>query len=191
VLRAPRKGALRQKKRGHHVGNRFASWRYGDVLSLSKNLERKTVHAELSNQRRAVANIHGLLRVHATMGGANGANIRIGWHYTYVRTNAAPGDCGCINMQGGSGWASYNFNRSFGIVGEVAAQHASNIAPFSTDLTLTSFLAGVRYKSKPAAAFVAFVQFLLGGAHATGDLAPGARGWHPRLCQCVCADHRR
>lgn len=58
----------------------------------------------------------------------------------------------------------------------MAAQHASNIAPFSADLTLTSFLAGVRYKSKPAGAFVPFVQFLLGGAHASGDLAPGTRG---------------
>ena len=102
--------------------------------------------------------------------------FELGGNYTYVRTNAAPGECGCINMQGGSGWASYNFNRSFGIVGEVAAQHASNIAPFSADLTLTSFLAGVRYKSKPAGAFVPFVQFLLGGAHASGDLAPGERG---------------
>jgi len=93
-----------------------------------------------------------------------------------VRTNAAPGDCGCINMQGGSGWASYNLDGSLAIVGEVAAQHASNVAPLSANLTLTSFLAGVRYKPKPTRVFVPFVQALLGGAHASGDMAPGNPG---------------
>jgi opacity protein-like surface antigen len=102
--------------------------------------------------------------------------FELGGNYSYVRTNAGPGDCGCINMQGGGGWASYNFTRSLGIVGEVAAQHASNIAPFSTDLTLTSFLAGVRYKPKPTRVFEPFLQVLLGGAHASGDMAPGTLG---------------
>jgi outer membrane immunogenic protein len=100
----------------------------------------------------------------------------LGGNYTYVRVNAAPGDCGCINMQGGSGWASYNLSRSLGVVGEVAVQHASNIAPLSADLTLTSFLGGVRYKVKPARVFIPFVQVLIGGAHASGDMAPGAPG---------------
>jgi outer membrane immunogenic protein len=99
-----------------------------------------------------------------------------GGNYTYVRTNAAPGDCGCINMQGGGGWASYNVTRSLGIVGEVAGQHASNIAPLSADLTLVSFLAGARYKPRPTRTFAPFVQVLLGGAHASGDMAPGEPG---------------
>jgi hypothetical protein len=64
--------------------------------------------------------------------------------------------------------------RSFGIVGEVAVPRASNIAPLSADLTLTSFLGGIRYKVKPARVFIPFVQVLIGGAHASGDMAPGA-----------------
>jgi hypothetical protein len=80
-------------------------------------------------------------------------------------------------MQGGGGWGSYNLTGSLGIVGEVAAQHASNIGPLAADLTLTYFLAGVRYKPRPARTFVPFVQVLLGGAHASGDMAPVHRAF--------------
>jgi peptidoglycan-associated lipoprotein len=100
----------------------------------------------------------------------------LGGNYTYVRTNAGPGECGCIDLQGGSGWGGYNLSRSLGVVGEVAVQHVSNIAPLSANLTLTSFLAGVRYKPRPTRFFVPFVQVLLGGAHASGDMAPGTPG---------------
>jgi hypothetical protein len=99
-----------------------------------------------------------------------------GGNYSYVRTNAGPGDCGCINLQGGSGWGSFNLSRSVGIVGEVAAQHASNIAPLTANLTLTSFLGGIRLSPKPARVFAPFVQVLLGGAHASGSMAPGNPG---------------
>jgi outer membrane immunogenic protein len=102
--------------------------------------------------------------------------FELGGNYTYVRANAGPGECGCINMQGGGGWGSYNLTSSLGIVGEVAAQHASNIGPLAAALTLTSFLGGVRYKPRPAQTFVPFVQVLLGGAHASGDMAPGTPG---------------
>jgi opacity protein-like surface antigen len=102
--------------------------------------------------------------------------FELGGNYTYVRANAAPGDCGCINMQGGSGWGNFNLTRTLGVVGEVAAQHASNIGPLSASLTLTSFLAGVRYKPKSWRVFIPFVQVLVGGAHASGDMAPGTPG---------------
>jgi outer membrane immunogenic protein len=106
----------------------------------------------------------------------SGSLLEAGVNYNYVRTNAAPGNCGCINLQGGSGWAAYNFTRSFGIVGEVASQHASNISPFAADLTLTSFMGGVRYKKSIGGRFSPFAQVLLGGAHASGSMAPGNSG---------------
>jgi len=102
--------------------------------------------------------------------------LELGVNYNYVRTNAGPGECGCISLEGGSGWASYNFSRSFGLVGEVASQHASNIGPLSADLTLTSFLAGARYKWNAGGRFSPFAQLLLGGAHAGGSMAPGNSG---------------
>jgi peptidoglycan-associated lipoprotein len=79
-------------------------------------------------------------------------------------------------MNGGSGWIAVNFSHSLGIVGEVASQHASNISGSSADLTLTSFLAGPRYTWGHAFHFAPFAQVLLGGAHASGSLAPGSSG---------------
>lgn len=104
------------------------------------------------------------------------SRLDVGANYNYVRTNAAPGDCGCISMQGGGGWVGYNFSRSWGVIGEVASQHASNISPLSADLTLTSFMGGVRYKRKIGGLFWPFAQVELGGAHASGNMAPGNPG---------------
>jgi outer membrane immunogenic protein len=106
----------------------------------------------------------------------SGSLLDAGVNYNYARTNAAPGDCGCINLQGGSGWVGYNFTHSFGVVGEVASQHASNISPFAADLTLTSFLGGVRYKRGIGQRLTPFGQVLLGGVHASGSMAPGNSG---------------
>jgi hypothetical protein len=83
-----------------------------------------------------------------------------GVKYNYARTNAAPGDCGCINLQGGSAWVAYNLTRSLGVVGEVASQHASNISPFDADLTLTSFMGGVRYQKSIGRRLLPFGQIL-------------------------------
>jgi outer membrane immunogenic protein len=69
-----------------------------------------------------------------------------------------------------------NLSRSIGVVGEIASQHASNISGSGGDLTLTSFLAGPRYRWTVARRLSPFVQLLLGGAHASGTLAPGASG---------------
>src|SRR5271169_4572873 len=49
--------------------------------------------------------------------------VDVGIDYNYVRTNAAAGDYGCFAMNGGNGWAAFNFTRSLGIVGEIAMQH--------------------------------------------------------------------
>jgi outer membrane immunogenic protein len=102
--------------------------------------------------------------------------VDVGVDYTYVRTNAPAGDCGCFAMNGGSGWVGINFSHSLGIVGEIAGQHASNISSTGADLTLTSYLAGPRYTWGRAHHFVPFAQALLGGAHASGSLAPGSSG---------------
>jgi outer membrane immunogenic protein len=102
--------------------------------------------------------------------------LEAGVDYNYVRTNAPTGDCGCFSLQGGNGWASFNFTRHLAIVGEVAAQHASDISGSGADLTLTSYLFGPRYTLIHAGRFKPFAQLLLGGAHASGSLAPGNSG---------------
>ena len=102
--------------------------------------------------------------------------VDVGGEYNYVRTNTPAKDCGCITLNGGSGWAAFNFSRSFGIVGEVASQHASNISSSGADLTLTSYLAGPRYTWARARRLAPYAQVLLGGTHASGSLAPGNSG---------------
>ncbi|MGD0570886.1 MAG: hypothetical protein ABSA78_21005 [Candidatus Sulfotelmatobacter sp.] len=102
--------------------------------------------------------------------------VDVGVDYNYVRTNAPSGDCGCFAMNGGSGWVAFNFSRSVGIVGEIASQYASNISSSGADLTLTSYLVGPRYAWGRAHHFAPFAQVLLGGAHASGSLAPGNSG---------------
>ena len=106
----------------------------------------------------------------------NGSLIDVGLDYNYVRTNLPAGGCGCIAMDGGNGWVAFNFRRSLGIVGEIATQHASNISGTGANLTLTSYLAGPRYIWAHSHRFRPFAQFLLGGAHASGTLAPGSSG---------------
>jgi outer membrane immunogenic protein len=105
-----------------------------------------------------------------------GSRVEVGVDYNYVRTNAPAGNCGCFAMNGGSGWAAINFSHSLGIVGEIASQYASNISSSGTDLTLTSYLAGPRFVLGRAHHFAPFAQVLLGGAHASGSLAPGNSG---------------
>jgi len=102
--------------------------------------------------------------------------VDVGGEYNYVRTNTPADNCGCFNLNGGSGWIGFNFNRSFGIVGEVASQHASNISSSGADLTLTSYLAGPRYTWGRSRHVAPYAQVLVGGAHASGSLAPGNSG---------------
>ena len=106
----------------------------------------------------------------------SGHSLDVGLDYNYVRTNLPAGGCGCFALNGGSAWVAFNFSRSLGIVGEIASQRASNISGSSADLTLTSFLAGPRYRRTMGGHFGPFAQALLGGAHAGGSLAPGSPG---------------
>src|SRR5579863_3893305 len=100
----------------------------------------------------------------------------VGAGYTYVRTNAPPGDCGCFSMNGANGWLGYHLGHGVAIVGELAVQHAGNVANTGADLTLTSFLAGPRYTVHAFGRLQPFAEVLLGGAHASGALSPSNSG---------------
>jgi outer membrane immunogenic protein len=75
--------------------------------------------------------------------GAQGApKMEAGVDYNYVHTNAPPGGCGCISMNGGDGWFAYYLTGSFAAASQISAQHASNIGGVGADLTFTSYLFG-------------------------------------------------
>lgn len=104
------------------------------------------------------------------------SGVDVGVDYNYVRANAPPGSCGCFALNGGNGWVAFNLIHSLGIVGEIASQHASNVFGSGADLTLTSYFVGPRYTLGHTRHFAPFVQVLLGGAHASGSMAPGSSG---------------
>jgi outer membrane immunogenic protein len=96
--------------------------------------------------------------------------VEMGANYSFVHTNAPPGDCGCFSMNGGAGWFAYNFTRGLAGVGEVGSVHASNIDGTTAGLTITSYLVGPRYSRQFGKMLVPFAQVLLGGARADGEL---------------------
>jgi outer membrane immunogenic protein len=126
--------------------------------------------------RKTVTPLLLLLGFTAASPAQNASLVDAGVDYNYVRTNLPAGGCGCFALNGGSGWVAFNLNRSIGIVGEIASQGASNISGSAADLTLTSFLAGLRYRWPDRRRLAPFGQGLVGGAHAGGSLAPGSSG---------------
>lgn len=108
---------------------------------------------------------------------AQNSGLEFGAAYNYVHTNAPPGGCTCFGMQGGSGWAAFNFNRTIAAVAEVSSQHTSDADGAGNDLTLTSALFGPRVQLRSGSKFSPFAQTLVGVTHASGAFAPGNSGY--------------
>jgi hypothetical protein len=107
----------------------------------------------------------------------NGRKLEVGGEYNYVRSNSPPGTCGCISMNGGDAWLSYNLTPTWAAVAQISSQTASNIgASRDLDLTFMSYLFGPRASRRVTDHFVTFVQALFGVAHANGSMAPGSSG---------------
>ncbi len=98
--------------------------------------------------------------------------------YSYLHSNAPPGGCGCINLNGGGAtfaWAMVP--GKWDVVGDVVADHASNISAAGFGLTLSAYTAGVRYIPPfHISSLQPFGQVLVGFAHSSGTLvqAPNA-----------------
>ncbi|MGA7155461.1 MAG: outer membrane beta-barrel protein [Acidobacteriaceae bacterium] len=92
--------------------------------------------------------------------------------YNYVHSNAPPDECGCFSMFGGSASAAIALHRGFAIVAEFSGVHATDIAPTSRDLTLTTYLFGPRYTYHAGRRLTPFGETLVGLSHASGTLAP-------------------
>jgi outer membrane immunogenic protein len=109
--------------------------------------------------------------------------------YHWVRSNAGPGECGCFGMNGGGLSGSWNFRGPWSAVLDISAEHIGSASPVGNSLTLSSYLAGARYKipqhwlegnHKPQP----FGQILLGAAHAGGGeagVADGSNGFATRI----------
>jgi peptidoglycan-associated lipoprotein len=96
--------------------------------------------------------------------------------YSYVRSNAPPGECTCFNQNGGSAAFSLPLkNPQFALVADVTAAHAGGIASGSYGLTMSTYLAGMQYvpMRQRRTAIQPFGHVLVGLAHASGSLVNG------------------
>jgi len=109
--------------------------------------------------------------------------------YHWVHSNAGPGQCGCFGLNGGGLSGAWNFRGPWSLVTDFSAEATSSAPTAGSSLTLSSYLAGVRYRvpqpwlhgaHKPQP----FAQLLLGAAHAGGGVAgigDGSFGFAGRL----------
>ena len=100
--------------------------------------------------------------------------------YHWMRTNAAPGDCGCFSLNGVGASGSWNIHGAWSIASEFGAEFRT-VASSQNSLTVTSFVVGARYRIpqpwlKGAHRPQPFAQFLIGPAHASGGEAGVADG---------------
>jgi len=115
----------------------------------------------------------------AAMAQDSGGDAALTYHW--VRTNTTPGNCGCFDMNGGGASGSWNLGSRLAAVAEISAQNASDVLSSGKSLTVTSFMAGARYRfggSSPDRPhrIQPFAQVLLGAAHAGGGIAGRADG---------------
>jgi outer membrane immunogenic protein len=99
--------------------------------------------------------------------------------YHWVRTNAPVGECGCFDLNGGGLSGSWNVAPRWAAVAEISAETAGNALSSGESLTLTSFLAGARYRlpqpwRRGPHSPRPFAQILLGADHAGGGIAANA-----------------
>jgi len=101
--------------------------------------------------------------------------------YHWVRTNAPPGNCGCFGLNGGGVSGAWNLSGRWSAVAEIGAEHAGNVLSTGGSLTLTTSLAGVRYRlpqpwRESAHALQPFAQVLMGATHSGGSVAGSGDG---------------
>ena len=106
------------------------------------------------------------------------APLEISFNYSYARSNAAPGQCGCFNMNGGSSEVAFHAFRALSVVADLTGERAASIGASAGDgLSLVTFTVGPRFSHRfSAGRFAPFVQGLVGAAHGFDGLFPGSGG---------------
>lgn len=92
--------------------------------------------------------------------------------YSWARSNAPPGGCGCFNLNGGSVQLAWPLNKKrLALAGDFSVIDQPNAVSVGNSLTLETFLAGVQYRPMNAnGRLQPFVEVLAGGSHASGKL---------------------
>jgi outer membrane immunogenic protein len=98
----------------------------------------------------------------------------IAFDYSFLRSNAPPGGCGCFNLNGGSATFAWLLHQGrFALVGDATLAQAGSVSTDDFNLTLGSYTAGIRYRPRLSRSLQPFGQVLVGIAHAGGSLVHG------------------
>jgi outer membrane immunogenic protein len=106
------------------------------------------------------------------------APLEISFNYSYARSNAAPGQCSCFNMNGGSSEVAFHAFRALSVVADLTGERAASIGATAGDgLSLVTFTVGPRFSHRfSGGRFTPFVQGLVGAAHGFDGLFPSSGG---------------
>jgi len=104
------------------------------------------------------------------------APLEVTLSYSAMRTNAPPGDCGCIWLQGAKAEFNAPILSRLSIAGELSGAHAVNINSAHEDLSLIAYLLGARYSLRTRAPIVPFAQALIGGVRGFDAIFRGPNG---------------
>jgi outer membrane immunogenic protein len=93
--------------------------------------------------------------------------VQVAFNYSYMRANAAPGQCGCFNMTGGSGEFAVQAWRGFSAVADLTGEFAGTSNIPGQSLALVFVTAGPRFTYYPHrfSRYSPFAQGLVGVVH--------------------------
>jgi outer membrane immunogenic protein len=93
--------------------------------------------------------------------------VQVALNYSYMRANAAPGQCGCFNMTGGSGEFAVQAWRGFSAVADLTGEFAGSSNIPGQSLALVFVTAGPRftYHTRRFPRYAPFAQGLVGVVH--------------------------
>jgi outer membrane immunogenic protein len=105
---------------------------------------------------------------------------QIALNYSYMRANAAPGNCGCFNLNGGSTEIALRVYRKFSAVFDLTGEHAGTTSIPGQSLSLLSYTGGPRFSyplhRRGLTRMVPFVQALVGAVHGFDGQFPDHSG---------------
>ena len=96
--------------------------------------------------------------------------------YQLQRSNGPAGICSCFNLQGARVELTYQMFPSWSAVFEVGGGHATSINGKHLDLSLITYLGGLRYSHYLGHRIRPFGQFLAGRVHGFDSLFPDSQG---------------
>jgi peptidoglycan-associated lipoprotein len=104
------------------------------------------------------------------------ALLEVSFAYSYLRSNANPGQCGCFNMNGGNAEAALHLYRGVSAVADFTGENTASVNHGGRGLSLISFTAGPRFSFSFHRNFAPFAQGLFGAAHGFNSYFPVTAG---------------